>query len=329
MLEMFQALAPYFGGKRKLAKKIMRYAEGKRFIDAFMGGGSIALLAKAKGFQVAANDVAERSAIVGRALIENDEVFIEEEDVLRLFVPNAANRHYVRDHKANQFKAELCDFLDNARANIDEVNDPIKRAVMMLLWVRIIFYYRPMGTFTHIRAVEKIEDEQADTPILRSLQERYSQPLMAVVRDLAENINSGVFSNGLENEFHQKDVFEFLSQIEGDTVYLDPPYYGAQSYEYHYNVLDCMLAGKDLEPEHSVFSTKQVIGNTLKLFEASQHIPTWVLSVGQRVIDKKRYIDLMSEFRKVEDIPISHAHTFGYGYNEEAGKQEVLLVGRS
>jgi hypothetical protein len=37
---------------------------------------------------------------------------------------------------------------------------------------------------------------------------------------------------------------------------------------------------------------------------------------------------LMGDYRDVEDIPVKHAHTFGYGHNEESGVQEVLLVGR-
>jgi len=119
-----------------------------------------------------------------------------------------------------------------------------------------------------------------------------------------------------------------LSGVSGDTVYFDPPYYGAQSYEYFYNALDRMLLGKDFAPRHSVFNTKHVIANTLKLFEASQHIPFWILSVGERIIDKAKYAALMSEFRQVEDVPIKHSHSYGGGHNELAGQQEVMLVGR-
>ncbi len=45
------------------------------FADAFLGGGSVALTAKAAGFGlVLANDIAARSVIVGRALLENSTV---------------------------------------------------------------------------------------------------------------------------------------------------------------------------------------------------------------------------------------------------------------
>ena len=36
----------------------------------------------------------------------------------------------------------------------------------------------------------------------------------------------------------------------------------------------------------------------------------------------------MSDFRQVEDVPVKHAHSYATGYNELAGQQELLLVGR-
>ena len=60
-LKMFDALLPYFGGKRKLcpvifgliSKHIPREQwQGKVFIDAFLGSGAVSLYAKAQGFKV-------------------------------------------------------------------------------------------------------------------------------------------------------------------------------------------------------------------------------------------------------------------------------------
>jgi hypothetical protein len=72
-LKMFDALLPYFGGKRKLCpvifKRISKYIprdtwQGKVFVDAFLGSGAVSLFAKAQGFRVICNDIAERSYIV-------------------------------------------------------------------------------------------------------------------------------------------------------------------------------------------------------------------------------------------------------------------------
>ena len=79
-LKMFNAFLPYFGGKRKLCPVIFSHIDkylpreewtGAVFVDALLGGGATSLYAKAQGFRVIANDIAERSYIVGKALIEN------------------------------------------------------------------------------------------------------------------------------------------------------------------------------------------------------------------------------------------------------------------
>jgi len=330
MLKLFEALPAYFGGKRKLANRILSFARGSVFIDAFAGGCSVSLLGKAKGYRVIANDIAERSEIVGRALIENEDIFVTEEDVVRLFEPNAGNKHFIRDNFPEQYREDMADFLDNARSNIDEYIDPVKKQAMMLLWIHMLMYYRPMSSFTHTGAVSKLEDESYDKDTIARLRERYSQPRYDVVKKLAAVTNEGIFPNGHDNEFHRKDIFEFLKDAQGDTIYLDPPYYGSQSYEYHYNVLDCMIAGRKIKPEHSLFNSKHVFANTSKLLDACKHIRTCILSVGQRIIDKQTYVNLMGEYWKdVEDIPVKHTHVYGVGANEESGKQEVLLVGRA
>ena len=331
MLNMFKALMPFFGGKRQMANQILKYAEGETFVDGFLGGGSVSLLAKARGFSVVSNDKADRSVIFGKALIENDEVIIEDVDVIRLFKANPANKHFIRDNHPKQYTSEMTDFLDNARANIDELADQVKRSVMLFLWIRLLMYYRPMSSFSHINAVEHmLSGEENVTDTILKMRERYSRPIIEVINELADEVNGGIFANGRDNQVYQEDVFDFLKHVQGDTIYLDPPYYGAQSYEHHYKELDSMLAGKRIDRiEHSEFNSKQVISVTARLFEACSHIPVIILSVGRRIIDKDQYIKLLKEYRKdVTDIPVNHQHSYGSGDNYETGKQEVLLIGR-
>ena len=88
MFSKFQSLPSYFGGKRKLVKYIFKPIKKKDgvFIDAFLGGGSVSLYAKAKGYKVIANDIAFRSLIIGKAIIANNSVKLVNEDLARLFV---------------------------------------------------------------------------------------------------------------------------------------------------------------------------------------------------------------------------------------------------
>src|SRR2546428_11858911 len=95
-LKMWSALYPYLGGKRRLCPLIFREIDrvvprrlwaSLTFLDAFLGGGSVSLGAKAQGFKVIATDIAERSIVVGQAPIENSRVRLTREDALRLLPP--------------------------------------------------------------------------------------------------------------------------------------------------------------------------------------------------------------------------------------------------
>src|SRR6266446_2383166 len=97
-LKMWSALYPYLGGKRRLCPLIFREVDRVvprrlwsrlSFLDAFLGGGSVSLGAKAQGFKVIATDIAERSIIVGHAVIDNSRVKLNREDVLRLLAPRS------------------------------------------------------------------------------------------------------------------------------------------------------------------------------------------------------------------------------------------------
>jgi|SRR3989338_2737962 len=76
-LIIFDAFLPYFGGKRKLCPVIFSYIskylpreewQNNIFVDAFLGSGAVRLFAKAQGFKIIANDIAERSYIAGQFL---------------------------------------------------------------------------------------------------------------------------------------------------------------------------------------------------------------------------------------------------------------------
>jgi len=94
MRKLSNALPAYLGGKRKLAPLIFALLATRvprsgwpqlTFVDPFLGGGSMSLLAKAYGFEVHCNDVAYRSALVGHALIANSSVTLSDADVVFVF----------------------------------------------------------------------------------------------------------------------------------------------------------------------------------------------------------------------------------------------------
>src|SRR6266849_5764022 len=97
-LKMWGALPPYLGGKRRLAPIVFREIDhlisrrlwpSMTFLDCFMGGGSMALFAKAQSFgKVIGTDLALRSVTIGQALVANSRVRLTKADVVRILAPH-------------------------------------------------------------------------------------------------------------------------------------------------------------------------------------------------------------------------------------------------
>src|SRR2546425_11101868 len=142
-MKMWSALSPYLGGKRRLCPLIFREIdrvvprrlwEGRTFLDAFLGGGSVALYAKAQGFKVIATDIAERAIIVGRALIENSRVRLTREDILRLAAPSEEPPGRVEQKYVPQvFTQAQARFLDRAFTAASNTADPARAGLYPLL----------------------------------------------------------------------------------------------------------------------------------------------------------------------------------------------------
>lgn len=155
--QSLQALPAYLGGKRALAPLIFALLSqhfersawaGKTFVDPFLGGGSVSLTAKAMGFRVVCNDLALRSAVVGRALIANSSVRLTEADVLALLreptcaYPKTAQERFV----PSVFSAAHASAVDRALfwAGSDAFAEP-KRSLARLLVIKWLLRVQPMS----------------------------------------------------------------------------------------------------------------------------------------------------------------------------------------
>ena len=146
-LSMWSALPPYLGGKRRLCPLIFREVDrivprrrwrDLRFLDAFLGGGSVSVYAKAQGFNVVATDIAERAIVIGRALVENSRIRLRREDVLRLLAPREGPPGRVESTMVpSVFTLEQARFIDSALGAASRTEDPAKANLIRLLAMRM------------------------------------------------------------------------------------------------------------------------------------------------------------------------------------------------
>ncbi len=330
-----QALPSYMGGKRKLLGQIFKHLPGPThspvFIDAFLGGGSVSLMAKARGYRVVCNDIALRSRIIGEALIANDRVTLDEADVLRLFAP-PSNDSFIADHFApNVVPSKHARFLDGAFTVARSVEGP-KHWLLMLLLVKYILRLRPMGNFGAKTIIHQIEEKDWDAMRPSFLREIVHRGIDAhpklMCEILRKQINAGIFGNGQVNQVSCLDVFDFLGQIDGgDILYLDPPYASTSSYEAALNPLDSMLAGQMIKPEPSVFSRRNAVAALEHLFEVSQRFPLWAISYGNAELSLDDLVAIVRMFRRdVHTESFHYIHLTGLSSAEKRESNREFLI---
>ena len=338
----FDALPPYFGGKRKLCPRIFREVarvhppetwSSLRLVDPFLGGGSVSLYAKAHGFGVLCGDVAQRSVIIGKALIENDGVSISDDDVLRLFVPAVDNRHLIEtSYVPDCFAEATAKFLDNAFAAIDLVSDGMKRYLLRLLLIKYIYWMRPHSKFSSPGAFNRpFAEERWDdikSTYKHAIRANASHPLPAL-QHLAKDINRAVARGAQSCRAMQGQALETIRASAGaDILYLDPPYGGTLSYEEEYRIIDEILGERH---ESSAFSGRDGLDYLVALLAECQAHPLWVISYGNAVVDLQTVTTAIERFRPAHAIEIAYSHMTAVATKEkrEANREFIILAGEA
>jgi hypothetical protein len=335
-LGIFGALPPYLGGKRRLCPLIFREIDrviprrhwrSLTLLDAFLGGGSVSLYAKAQGFRVVATDIAERAMVIGRALIENSRVKLSREDVLRVLASRQDQPGRIESTMSpSTFTAEQARFLDTALVVAGETADPAKANLIRLLALRVALLSHAYGQVRK-GTIHRVTTGEYES-ITESAAYHYIDGLRLVTPtrlwDLAQQLNAGVFEG--RATITKRSVLDALPEIAADVAYFDPPYPGVMSYEREYRTIDEILEGTSRPT--SPFTAKD--GHNIDgLFERATHVPIWILSLGNAVVGVEELESKMAKHgRRVKSIALRYQHLPAVATEEKkATNQEFIVVG--
>lgn len=308
------------------------------FVDAFMGGGSVSLYAKAQGFTVLANDLARRCWLVGKGIIENNDQQLTDEDLGLLLAENTDHDRYIeRRFVPHIFPERVARFLDQALANLRDADlDETHKALLCTALIRFMSLDRVGGQYSNLAwgtAMAAGQYDQISPGLLRTgYTRRYFQAIPIRLRSVQEMINAGIFYG--QARIFQENALDWMPEQKADIAYLDPPYLGSTSYEATYYPLECILAGQDLpRPPRSSFNRPETAWLSLiEMFEAAHHIPTWIFSFGENPsgFSREQLCGLIEDFDRYP-IVVSLHHRWSIattGDHYQQGAKELLIIAR-
>jgi DNA adenine methylase len=317
MLENFPGTR-YMGSKYRVLPFIWDAVKELHFdsvFDAFSGSACVSYMFKQQGKRVISNDFMQFAYHFSKSLIENQEVILTEKDKKLLLSPNKKADSFISETFAGMYFTdnENC-FLDNARANVELLDNEYKKSLALSALVRACMKRRPRGIFTFTG--ERYNDGRRDMQI--DLKQHFVENI--------EAFNKAVFDNSRHNLAFGLDVFDLNVDVE--LVYLDPPYFTPKSdndYTRRYHFVEGLVRqwkGVEIQQEtvtkkfkryETPFYSKDTIIEAFeKMFEKFKN-QIIVLSYSSNSIPGKTdLVSLLKRYKKhVKVHQIEHTYSFG------------------
>ncbi|MEN6521117.1 MAG: DNA adenine methylase [Armatimonadota bacterium] len=322
----------YIGSKQKLIDWIWKHTpEGvDSVIDAFSGSGVVAYMYKTKGLSVIANDRLRYSYHAARAIVENKNVRISEDELSALLADNPKAGTFVRDNFKGIFFAKgVHGVIDQIRANADNLEGYKKDIALFALGKTCM---SGKGGFGHFSSSTDYGKRQ-DTP--EEFKERFA--------DNIARINALIFDSGKECKAENKDINEALPAAKVDLAYFDPPYateFSTTNYEKSYHFVEGLMTYWDglkivsdskthhYETDHKTV-TKANAGEFFTTFLTSaKHIPNWLISYRDHAYPNESEMkDIISANGKESRMQsMEHKYHISSKHSENSVAMERLFV---
>lgn len=307
-------------------------------LDAFGGSQSIAYFMKQLGKKTITNDFMEFNNEIGKALVENPNITIDEKDLKLLFSENSNPQKYNLMESLYSdlfFTRDEAKLIDSFRSNVGKLGNQYKKALALAAMCRSLTRKVTMGHFAHTQALVYAAD-----PVRVKRNRSLIRPIKDIFLEILPEYNKAVFDNKEDNKSFNENILNLLPRLKGvDLVYFDPPYCNSHAdYQSFYHLLETFVVYwkdkqfvngiKRYEPKRYCGFDKntEAIENLKLMFERSADIPTWLVSYNDRSYpDINTMVAMISPYRKVKVERKPYTKGRG-GKGSVAGSSEILLI---
>ena len=344
----------YQGSKRKILPwlyDIFRDIEFNTVLDACGGTGSVSYLLKKMGKGVTYNDVLKFNSLIGKSLIENQNVFINNDDIDFVLDFEYKNNFIQRTFQNFYYTDEENIWLDNviSRINIlESINQnetEIKKAMCFYSLFQSSLRKRPFNLFHRKNLYIRTNDVERNFGNKTTWEKEFE----AEFRFFINEANQSVFNSNTICRSTNESVFD-IENVNYDLVYFDVPYITTNGTNETSDYLRCyhFLEGitdydnweeridfntKNLRfkkaEENNPFSKQNIFNSLDLLFEKYQNsIIVFSYKVGG-IPSIDEIIKLMSRYK--ENVSLREKH-YIYALNKQNGNakynREVVIIGQ-
>ena len=222
----------YQGSKRKLLPWLRATFDELEFdtaLDLMSGSASVSYLLKQLGKTVLSNDCLRFNYVTARAIIENSQDIVDEQDIHWILSKHNEIRYsdfIARTFENFYFTPEENEWIDITIANINCLTSrtahstEAKKAIATHALVQSCLMKRPFNLF-HRR---NLNLRHANVPRTFGNHATWETPFETLLRRNVAQSNSLVFCNGKQNKAINEDA-QTLAERSVDLVYIDPPYF--------------------------------------------------------------------------------------------------------
>jgi adenine-specific DNA methylase len=331
----------YQGSKAKIIDWIWACIQNLKFetcLDAFGGTGSVGYFLKCQGKTVTYNDNLKFNYIIGKSIIENDSVKLDEKTIDAILKKNIEIEYpsFIKDtYKDIFYLDDENEWLDYVITNIGSIKNDYKKALAFTALFQACIIKRPYNLFHRANLYMRTAE------VKRGFGNKttWDRPFPDYFRQFSNEYNKLVFSNQKPNRALCKDIFEISPGY--DLVYIDTPYVtetgSGVDYLDFYHFLEGMLdyerwpsrisnryKHKRLIGEKSLWCQKDEIHDAFKrLFE---HFRNSIIIVSYRSHGIPSIDELFEMLSKHKTTQVMYKN-YKYALSHQQDGQEVLLIG--
>jgi len=224
----------YQGSKYKILSWIDYYTKDLKFdsvLDAFGGTGCVGYMFKKNSKQIFYNDSLKFNYYIGRAIIENSQITLNDNDVDFIVTKHPKVKYstliYDTFHDI-YFTDEENKWLDIIITNIGQINDRYKQALAYYALFQACIIKRPYNLFHR----KNLYIRTADVERSFGNKKTWDTPFEDHFRKFVTEGNNAVFDNGRKNKAFCSDIFDL--NVKVDLVYIDTPYISAKGVGVNY-----------------------------------------------------------------------------------------------